>query len=355
MTDRVDQILTAKHEFDGDLLGQLDADDLNYAQDVATGATQGPEPLRALELLALGDSARANDTARQILSDTGASEIMRAGAARIAAATATGGDVAGIINDAAASASSTIQSSMLQGVMRTGDANAIQALQSASGSIIGGAAADQLPFALSVIAQRIGATDFPLPVPDASQLLAAPSDGAEAITVNDADQSVFDAVSALPVAELFGVNLAQDAARSLECADETFLLAVDSGQLQDLATNIVAAPNVLGLVAHSDPDSEGVSIQWLLMSWPDDAGGAYVALHRLDGRQDYFGPATITDGAVQVTLATVSGPGAAPVAITVASSAGSLDFQTAQSGTTAGAVSGTEKDQPDTDPDSNVA
>lgn len=354
MTDRVDQILTAKHELAGDLLGQLDADDLNYVHDVATGATPGPEPLRALELLALGDSARANDTARQILSDTGASEIMRAGAARIAAATATGGDVAGIVNDAAASASSTIQASMLQGVMRTGDANAIQALQSASGSI-GGAAADQLPFALSVIAQRIGAADFPLPVPDASQLLAAPSDRAEAITINDADQSVFNAVGALPAAELFGVNLAHDAARSLECAGETFLLAVDSGQLQDLAANIVAAPHVLGLVARSDPDSEGVSVHWLLMSWPDDAGGAHVALHRLDGRQDYFGPATITDGTVQVTLATVSGPGAAPVAITIASSAGSLDFQTAQSGTTAGTVSGTEKDQPDTDPDSNVA
>jgi hypothetical protein len=333
MTERVDSLLTAEHGFDRDLLAEIDSDDLDYAEAIATHRTDGAEPLRALELLATADRRRGTQASLGILTDSSYSDVERAGAARVAGKFAAGEDVESLLSGAVASEDSMIQTAALQAAMRLATGSSISTMQDSIASMRE-VSAEQASFAMSVAAYRAGVSGYELPVPQDGALLAAPEESdRNAIEVSDVDQAALSIVAGLAPNELFGVTLDINMSRSLVCAGVSFVLALDYNVVSELPARITSEPHLVGLLAQQDPVDDNWSVAGLLFSWPDGQGGAHLALHRTDGFQQLYGHAELgAESTVGSWIAAVAAPGAVPVLANVQYRDGSFSFDGAWSG-----------------------
>jgi hypothetical protein len=329
MTDRVDQLISSKEGFDPDAIAALDDSDRSDALNRALDAGD-PDRLRALEILALSDPGGLDQAANALLGDASVDPAVLAAALTVLAS--AGATATPLARASVSSSDPTVALAAWRTLQQTAtgaDLSDLQSAAPAAGEVVG----NQAAFALSVIAYRAQVAGFELPAPDSSVLMEIGSGaGTMAIDASMPTDGDFGLLMRRSASDLYQLSLSQQASVALDSADEHLLVCLDTNVLQGLPDNLTQVPTLGGLAALLDPLGTGYSVQFLILSSPVE-GGFNLSIHRPDGALTYFGSGSVGDGVASGSLATVSQPGAVPVAIAFQASSSGVQFTQAVAAT----------------------
>jgi hypothetical protein len=188
-----------------------------------------------------------------------------------------------------------------------------------------GVVAEEASFALTVIANRSGATGFEPPAP--AELLdvdvTLPVSNISSGPVSDDD---FALLARMPKRERYLVGLQQDHVSAIDCGGAHLLLATDADFVGDVVDVLMPSPALAAVVALRDRVGASYSVRYLVFTAPDGAGGLQVSVHQTTGTQVYFGVAEVSGSEAALTLRTAPYPGAVPVQLTAAVTGTTITF-----------------------------
>jgi len=291
-------------------------------------ALDGADPHRAsaLQLLALVDPAGALLAAGRIV-DEGTDSALLITALR--AAGAAGDDAIPLLSAFAVAPDEAVALTAwatLTQIARSPELPALAELARQTSGVV----AEQASFALTLIANRSGATGFEVPPPaetlEVDFMLPLSSIGSGPVSDED-----FALLTRMPRAERYLVGFEQDHVTAIDCGGAHMLLATDADFVGDVIDVLMPSPALAGIVASRDRLGMSYSTRYLVISTPDGAGGLQFSVHTTGGTQVFFGVAEVTGSEATVPLRTVPYPGAVPVQITAAISGTTISFTEALS------------------------
>jgi hypothetical protein len=316
----IDDLIGDLAGFDPAVIDALGPDDVAA---LAGRALDPADPHRAsaLQILALVDPAGALAAAGQVVAEGVSSALM---ATAIRAAGAAEEAAVPLVMALAASPDDAVALAAWVTLAQIAGSDALPALQLVAAQT-SGVVGEQAAFTLSVIAYRAGLTGFEVPVPaatlDVDIMLPLLS-----VNSGPVDDDDFALLTRMPRAERYKVGLDRDHITTIDCNGAHMLLATDADFVGALVDVLLPSPSLAGIVLLRDEARTSYSLRYLVLTWPDDAGGLLVSLHQPSGTQVYFSRAELSNSTVTMTLRTVEHPGAVPVQITTAIVGTSISF-----------------------------
>lgn len=305
---RVADILHSEHRVSQTKLRGLSVKDASELHAIASGARAPEFRVKALTVLAATGQPAAGDVFRDALRDSAAGfEVRAAGAtwlSRLGGMAAEGA----LMESLAVEALPIVQHKIVAGLARVGSEASLRRLADAV-QAMDPAVREHAQFAQSVIAYRAGMAGFELPVVDAAQRLPAPPVADTSARMVAARPEDALRVVEQTAADSYGVAGDTDGVAMIQCGRRNLAAVIDA-PLRAAPADRLARPQIAGYVAVQAETDGSFATGLLILTWPNDAGGAHVSLNRLSGRAMYVGEAKLDGDTLRFHLDAVRAPGA---------------------------------------------
>jgi hypothetical protein len=303
---RVADILHSEHRVSQTRVRGLSVKDTDQLASIATGARLPEYRIKALNVLAATRDVTAGETFAAALRDTQAPfEVRAAGAtwlSRLGGMAAEGELMARLEVEEMP----VVQHKIVAGLARVGSEAALRRLGDAV-QAADAAVRDHARFAQAVIACRTGIAGFELPPVDESLRLPAPAGAAVAASATAARPEEALRVIEQTAGDNHGVAGDPQAVALVRCGRRQLAIVTHD---PPPAADGPARPWLGGYVAVQAEADASYSTGLLALCWPGDGHTVRVSVHRLSGRAEFSGVATVEGDTLRFKLDAVRAPGA---------------------------------------------
>lgn len=300
MSERLLDVFHARHRVPREVLRRLEPGDLDEIEASVLGETHRSFRIRAMDVLVAARGAGATKALAQVLADDREDVSLRAAAAAQLGRAGPSAETP-LLSALQEGREPTILVAVAGALAKVGSAAALEALSAVADR--DDAVGRQARFAATVIAFREHRPGYEPPSVADSDVLPVPEQDLSRLRQrrlrHDEVRAALDDLRQ----DSFGVQLAEEEAFSIECAQERFIVVLDADSA------VREQPTLSGLVAHRSYETGTYSVSWLVLAWPGDDGATRVAVHRPSGQQVLAGTARFEGDQATFDLLSVRGRG----------------------------------------------
>ena len=196
-----------------------------------------------------------------------------------------------------------------------------------------GFAAPQAQFAAALISHRLGLPGNDLPASDRNEYLELPGGTENLFQVRQANATEVDGCLQSLAEQPFGINLAETGYQ-IRCGRHDWMLLFNRDFTgQDAVTKLQAQKALPGIIATRNQETGMYSVAFLLLTSPLAQPNRFdVLIYSSNGGPIFGGSAQTVGGKAEVSIRSVSRPGALPVDVRGIFEAGRVDFERTLSG-----------------------